>query len=85
MYPTPMMSDIVEKHPTFEESVDKAIYWLFWIGAYVSPNASANNPTHIPIYIMILVLVLDRVSIKWTENRFGCTLEKIRYFKVLEE
>jgi len=51
----------------------------------VSPNASANNPTHIPIYIMILVLVLDRVSIKWTENRFGCTLEKIRYFKVLEE
>jgi hypothetical protein len=34
---------------------------------------------------MMILLIIERQFQEWSRNRFGCTLEKITKFKVIDE
>ena len=38
-----------------------------------------------PLYIMITMLVLEKIAQRWQYNRYDCTKHRIREFKILEE
>jgi hypothetical protein len=69
----------------FSYFVDDLVWWLFWVGIYVDPKDSSAFTSHFPIYILMILLVLERVSQNWLTNRYGCDLNKLRQFKILEE
>jgi hypothetical protein len=84
MYPTPLLGLLSEKHTEISGNVSVARFWLFWTGIYVEQSqekAFSNGP----LYILITVLVLDKIMQGWQSNRYGCTLSKISEFKHLEE
>jgi hypothetical protein len=65
--------------------VDDVVWWFFWVGIYVDPKNSSVFASHFPMYILITLFVLEKLCQRWLTNRFGCSLEKVREYKVLEE
>lgn len=65
MYPSPILSDVTKKHPEAADRVDTAIFWLFWSGIYVSPSNTGASVSHGPLYILIAVLVIDKITQGW--------------------
>ena len=65
--------------------MDDLVWWFFWVGIYVDPKDSSAFASHFPMYILITLLVLEKVCQRWLTNRYGCNLEKVREFKILEE
>lgn len=85
MYPTPIINKLGEKHASIQDSIDNSVFYLFWLGIYVAPENKNTIQSHFPLYIMILFFVLERISQRWQQKRYGCTLSKIREFKHLDE
>lgn len=85
MYPTPLLQNYLNINPDASEKIQEATYWLFWCGIYVAPNNSSQLQSHGPIYILITVLIIDKIMQGWQNNRYGCTISKVRQFKFLDE
>lgn len=41
--------------------------------------------SHIPLYGMLTLLILEKLAQRWLSNRYECSISKIREFKTLEE
>jgi hypothetical protein len=61
------------------------IFWTFWCGLYTSTEDISNAWTHVPYIILIVILLCEKFAQRWCKTRFGCTLEKVNYFKTLDE
>lgn len=85
MYPTTLLQDYKEVHQESAAKINQATFWLFWTGIYVAPSNSSQLVSHGPMYILITVLIVDKIMQGWQSNRYGCTISKIREFKELEE
>ena len=66
MYPTPLLGSIQSQYgqgnATFTQAIDDAIYWLYWAGLYVAPEDLKNYAKKAPIYVMLIVLILEKVA-----------------------
>ena len=66
MYPTPLLGEIHDDYTgdntSIKDGIDKAIYWLFWSGLYVAPEDLKNYAKKASIYIMLIVLILEKVA-----------------------
>lgn len=86
MYPTPILTNLKDKMtPSQRTTTDNSIFWLFWSGVYVGPKESSSMANHAPLYLMLILLILEKSAQRWQYNRYGCSLEKITEFKTLEE
>ena len=84
MYPSPILTSVSKIHTESTSSLETAIYWLFLTGIYVNPDNKSIFSSHMPLYIMLTLLVLEKVFQRWQHNRYGCTYEKIVEFKNLD-
>ncbi len=69
----------------FSNLADDLVWWFFWVGIYVDPKNSSALETRFPMYILIMLFVMEKVFQRWLTNRYGCDLKKVREFKILEE
>ena len=58
---------------------------MFWTGIYVDPKDSSAFASHYQLYIILTLFVLEKMLQRWLQNRNGCTMEKIREFKIIDE
>ncbi len=86
MYPTPIFTELKQKMtPSQRTFTDDSIFWLFWAGIYVGPGDTTNLASHAPLYVMLILLIIEKSAQRWQKNRYGCSLAKITEFKTLEE
>jgi hypothetical protein len=64
---------------------DESVWWMFWSGIYVDPKDSSAFASHYQLYIILTLFVIEKMLQRWLHNRNGCTMEKIREFKVIDE
>lgn len=65
MYPSPILTSVSKIHPESTSSIETAIYWLFLTGIYVNPDNKSIFSSHMPLYIMLTLLVLEKVFQRW--------------------
>lgn len=68
--------------------LDYITFYLFWVGVYHSPKAVSGHGYFYNLYgylIILLLLVFEKNAQKWALDRFGCTPEKVKHFKEIEE
>jgi len=41
--------------------------------------------SHLPLNVMLMMLVMEKHSQKWVRNKGGCTMERLRMYKTLDE
>jgi hypothetical protein len=58
---------------------------MFWTGIYVDPKDSSAFASHYQLYIILTLFVVEKMLQRWLHNRNGCTMEKIREFKEIDE
>ena len=85
MYPTPLLSDLQGLFPEYKKTFETNIFWLFWTGIYIDPKDINNVGKHLPLYALIILITFEKLAQKWQMDRFGCTIHKVRKFKILEE
>ena len=88
MYPTSILNSLKLMHSDqadYVAQIEGVKYWLFWFGLYTTQKGSQDVTNLAPVYVLITVLVLDKISQGWQNGRYGCTLDRIREFKQLEE
>jgi hypothetical protein len=44
---------------------DTGIFWLFWSGIYVGPGSNANIANHAPLYVMLILLIIEKSAQRW--------------------
>jgi hypothetical protein len=44
----------------YASTINNAIFWLFWSGLYKSQENLDNILTHIPLYVMMILLILEK-------------------------
>jgi hypothetical protein len=65
MYPTPLISEFGKVQQAAEATITQAKFWLFWTGIYVAPNNSSQLQSHGPMYILITILIFDKIMQGW--------------------
>jgi len=75
----------VAKKGFFTQIRDESVWWMFWMGIYVNPGDSSTLNSHYQLYIILTFFVIEKMCQRWLRNRNGCTLDKIRQFKELDE
>lgn len=85
MYPTPLLGEIRTLHPEYTSGINYQIFWYFWTGIYVSACDLFEFTKFLPMQYLFIILIFEKLAQRWLTNRFGCTFEKIQYFKNIEE
>lgn len=66
----------------FEESTrQKLLFFFFWGGVYSDLDYDTYASSTYPFYIMLFLLIVERLSQMWIENRFGCDEKMLRQFR----
>ena len=87
-YPTPVLITLKKNvfSSTDERSgINAVIFWLFWGGIFEDPAKTGNWKTHIPEFLIMTLLLFERLSQAWQQNRLGVNAEMISKYKTLEE
>ena len=79
-------SQAVEK--TASLSRQKAVFLLFWAGCFCDDkNDGDQDYSYVtyPYYLLLLIVIFERLAQIWVQDRFGCSEEQIKIFKDIEE
>ena len=86
MYPTPALDTLEsDQLQLYSTQIREWIFWIFWCGIYKTPENLTNIGSSLPLYVMLILLIFEKQAQKWQINRFGCSIEKIRYFTKIDE
>ena len=70
----------------FSDSVKQQILFLFfWGGVYSDLDYQTYIQSVYPFYILMILLIMERLAQLWIDNRFGCSKEVILKFKQIEK
>ena len=62
----------------------KIVFLLFWAGIYGNEEYEHYAKSAYPYYFLLLLLIFERLSQIWIDNRFGCTEEVIKKFEHIQ-
>lgn len=66
MYPTPILTALKDRMTLPQQSTtNKAIFWLFWSGVYVSPDSQQVYKDHAFLYLMLILLIFEKAAQRW--------------------
>lgn len=87
MYPSPLLNQLKsDMFPNIDNaSIDSLMFWLFWTGLYIPPLEGQKTASQAPLYGLLVLLIIEKMSQRWLKNRCELSLKKIKDFKVLEE
>ena len=60
------------------------VFFLFFFGFYYNSEGSHFWNAVWPFYILLFLLILEKLSQTWLENKFGCDEAEIKLFKEVE-
>ena len=60
------------------------IFLFFWGGVYSEDGMKQWVHSVYPFYLLMLLAILERVSQRWINDRFGCSEAQIAVFKEIE-
>ena len=63
-----------------EESLQLLTFILFWSGVYNDYEDESYFMSAYPFYLLLILLIFERITQIWIENRFGCTKKLIETF-----
>ena len=73
---TPVMS---------EEARKNLVFLFFWGGFYCDHDKMTYEETTYPFYILLILVIAERIAQIWVKDRFGCSFEQIEIFKDVEQ
>lgn len=73
MFPTPLLPTLSKLLPDYKEQILSKVFWFFWSGVYIAPEDLTNYFKYLPLYVLYVLLIFEKVSQRWLTNRFGCT------------
>jgi len=76
-------SDVVT--PFSEHTKQRMMFFFFWAGTYSDDRDASYAAGVYPYYILMLLLIAERLAQLWIEQRFGCDAALIRKFKQVEK
>ena len=62
MYPTPLLTKVKGLHPEYTGTIHELIFWLFWGGLYKNPEQINEMNSHLPVYIMLVLLIIEKIA-----------------------
>lgn len=70
----------------FEEATrQKLLFFFFWGGVYSDFDYGTYTSSTYPFYILLFLLIIERLSQIWIEDRFGCDEKVLRQFQSVEK
>lgn len=65
-----------DEHTVFsEETREYLVFLLFWSGFYCGYTGVSYLQVTYPFYVLLALVIVERLAQIWTENRFGCSAE----------
>lgn len=58
-----------------EGTREHLIFLLFWSGFYCGYTGVSYLQVTYPFYVLLALVIVERLAQIWTENRFGCSTE----------
>jgi hypothetical protein len=71
--------------PFSEDTRKRLLFLFFWGGVYSDYDYGTYARSTYPFYILMLLLIMERLAQMWIENRFGCDEALIHKFKLIEK
>ena len=56
------MSSLKKLHPEYESNINESIFWIFWCGLYKTPEDISDMNKHLPVYVMLVLLILEKIA-----------------------
>ena len=60
------------------------IFIFFWSGIYGNEDYEHYAYSAYPFYLLLLLLIFERLAQMWIDNRYGCTKELMQTFDHIE-
>ena len=59
-------------------------FWCFWLGIFNDGQPDNKDYFFIMYYLQLLGLTLERLSVRWLTDRFGCNYFRLQKFIELD-
>jgi len=73
-----------ESLPDRVKSADQKIFYFFVMGAFKDHGADVQNQFWFIFFSVFLCLIMEKQSINWLTNRWGCNYNKLQKFIELD-
>ena len=74
-----------EPSPFSESTRQHMLFLFFWAGVFSDLDYETYSQSVYPFYILMVLLICERLAQLWLETRFGCSDAIIRKFKQIEK
>ena len=80
-----LFGDDSQKLIMSEETRKNLVFLFFWGGFYCDHDKMTYEETTYPFYILLILVIAERIAQIWVKDRFGCSPEQIEIFKDIEQ
>ena len=69
-----------QESPLSEKTKQKIVFLFFWMGVYADNDNVDYLATVYPFYLLLILLIIERLAQIWIDNKFGCDEELMHKF-----